>query len=441
MADNNTKTLASKRTAKVWKYNPRVDVKQFNIDNINKDNFINHLLLIKQSDITYSLFMNLFGSFNGKSFAHPYDIFEVPAGIYQYKDLKGKTLKNVKPFTTTLGIWLLNIFLLRDFGFSFLFGYINKPFNDKVMKDINQTLGYALVEDKISIETYTKFLNYTQFLMPFETVFGSNHTEEVLKFSKTVEAKKNELIKQHKAELDAGNIAVAEKIEKELINFAKEYLKDDPGLDVFLSGGGGSLGNNFKNLYIDKGMIKNPDPNAKQAFTFISSSFLNGIKADEYSTFANSLAAGPYSRAKKTEVGGYWEKLVKAATETIVVDEYGSDCGTKKYLKETLTKDNISQYMYNYVVKSDGSLEEITTDNMDKFIGKTVNMRFSAFCKSKTGICSKCAGNLFYRRKSYNVGLGCIQVCSTLKNKSMKGFHDSTIKTTEMDPITAFGVK
>ena len=81
-------------------------------------------------------------------------------------------------------------------------------------------------------------------------------------------------------------------------------------------------------------------------------------------------------------------------------------------------------------------------DNCDKYIGKKVKMRFSIFCKSKTGICNKCAGNFFYRRGGgRNVGLAVVQTASVLKLRNMKGFHDSTIKTTEIDPMKAFGFR
>ena len=77
---------------------------------------------------------------------------------------------------------------------------------------------------------------------------------------------------------------------------------------------------------------------------------------------------------------------------------------------------------------------ELTSDNMNKYIGKEVKFRFSQYCESKTGICNKCMGNLYYRlgNKS-NVGTSLTQVASTQKNIAMKAFHDSTQKLTEMD--------
>lgn len=94
--------------------------------------------------------------------------------------------------------------------------------------------------------------------------------------------------------------------------------------------------------------------------------------------------------------------------------------------------------MYCYVINNDGSLEEITSKNKSKFIGKTVKLRFSSMCEAKNGICNKCAGNLFYRLGIRNVGASTPQIPSRLKVLSMKLFHDDQLNFTEMDPMSAF---
>ncbi len=429
------------RESKHYIYNTRIgDPSEFDVHSITKDNIVNYILIMDQKDVTYTFMMEVFGEFNGKSLVNPYDTFTVPVGRFSYMN-KGKLVKNTNEFITTFGIWIFNIFLIRGFGYSEFFGgYINKEINGDVISGINQKLVYFLAEDKITFESYKNFQNYTVFLMPFENILSYTFSEEVLKFANTIKKKKEELINANKEKLDAGDFATAEEIEKELIKYTKEILKDNPGMDSYISGAGGSIGNNFKNIYIMKGAVRDPDPNAKQAFNIVTSNYCNGISADEYSVFANSLAAGPYARAKKTEQGGYWEKLFGAALQTIVLDEDTDDCGSNGYIEIELTKKNINIYMYNYIIEG-SRLIELTSDNMDYYIGKKVKMRFSIFCKSKKGICAKCAGNLFHRRNAKNIGLTCIQIPSTLKNVAMKAFHDSTVKTTTIDPMKAFGLE
>ena len=99
---------------------------------------------------------------------------------------------------------------------------------------------------------------------------------------------------------------------------------------------------------------------------------------------------------------------------------------------------NIDQIMYCYVINSDGSLTEITSQNKNKFVGRTVKLRFSSMCEAKDGICNKCAGNLFYRLGIRNVGASTPQIPSKLKVLSMKLFHDDQLNFAEMDPMKAF---
>jgi hypothetical protein len=48
-------------------------------------------------------------------------------------------------------------------------------------------------------------------------------------------------------------------------------------------------------------------------------------------------------------------------------------------------------------------------------------------------ICNKCAGELFYKLGIENIGLTTTKVSSTLMNKSLKKFHDVSLKLHEVD--------
>ena len=121
--------------------------------------------------------------------------------------------------------------------------------------------------------------------------------------------------------------------------------------------------------------------------------------------------------------------------------EPGSDCGTKRYITVTLTDSNIGDYMYNYFIGPNGKLTEITSENMDSLIGKTVKLRFSSMCEAKNGcFCNMCAGNLWYRLGvSSNVGILTPTIASKLKNLLMKSFHNSQVALTDMNVMEVFG--
>lgn len=381
---------------------------------------IEYISKITDKDITTTFIMDNFGDFGKGPKFNPFDIITIPAGCY------GKPGKmNKKPFTTTVGLYVFNKYFIEPELFD-IFGYINETVDKGVDKKINATLSQYCIEDKIDVSVLDHYLIKQQKFMPYIDILAYNYSEKMLTCTKAINKKKSELLKKYKTEIEAGDPLVGDKMEKELLAYAVEYMGDDPSMDMFTSGARGDIKNNFKNMFVMKGVVRDPDPNAKQKYKVAMSSYIDGISPDEYALFANTLAAGPYARARKTQVGGHWEKLFVYAFQHVKLLKAGSDCGTTRTITVNLTKKNASMYMYMYIV--DGSkLVELTSDNLSKYLGKKVKFRFSSLCKAPAGtICNKCMGNLPYRLGVTNIGTSTTQIPSTLKNISMKAFHDST---------------
>ena len=94
------------------------------------------------------------------------------------------------------------------------------------------------------------------------------------------------------------------------------------------------------------------------------------------------------------------------------------------------------------MIANNGAIVELTPENAEKYIGKTVKMRYSSLCKAKNScICEHCAGTLFRRIGIMNAGMASPIMASSMKNTAMKAFHDSTIKLTKVDPNEVFGLK
>lgn len=402
-------------------------------NHISKKEDIEFFLNIKEEDITTSFIMEAFGEFDGKSKANPYDTIDIPPGYYGPDNKKNKNT-----FTTTTGLWVFNKYFIEKDFFNFFY-YYDKTITDKTFKKIHQTLVYALLEDDITLEQFKRFLMKTQKCMPYVNILSPSHTEKMLTSTQEINKKKEELIKKYKKDLEAGNELVADKMEQELKAFAKELLKDDPSMDSYDSGARGSFNNNFKNMFIMKGTVK--DPNPKKGYNILTSNYMTGVSREEYDKFSNSLAAGPYARAKKTEVGGYMEKILLNAMQHVILNPPNSDCKTKRYVEADLNENNIQMYMYCYIISPNGNLIELNSKNKDSYIGKKVKLRFSSMCESKTGICNKCAGNLFYKLGIMNIGAATPQAAAKLKLLSMKSFHSSILEFTEMEPIRVFGIK
>lgn len=258
---------------------------------ISKDNLVDVLLSIEDKDICTSLIMNIFGEFDGKALCNPYDTLVIPPGLYG--KIHNKPNKN--KFTTTVGLWIFNKHFIEPRLFKVL-GYVNYEIGKKNSNKINKILSQAVLEDEIATDDLADYLMKTQEFMKFETILTPNHSEELLTCTKKINVKKQQLLKKHDEKIKAGDPVIIEQIEKELLDYAKQLLGDDPAMDIFTSGALGNFGNHFKNTYISKGAVMNPDPTAEQKYNIITSNYMDGINREEYSKLANSLAAGPYAR-------------------------------------------------------------------------------------------------------------------------------------------------
>lgn len=404
---------------------------------ITKKEDIDYLVNLTQQQLeSYSEFMNAFGVFNGEPRFNTFDIVTIPPNSY---GPEGKRNKN--SFTTTVGRWWWNKCFIEHDLFD-IFGYINKPVTKKLNKDINNKISYAVMEDKVTVDVLKRFLNRQQKFQPYSNIICSGFTEKMISSIGVINKKKQELVKKYKDELKNPDTKVlaASKMEKELLDFAKDYLKDDPSMDMFNSGAKVSFDNNFKNMFVMKGAIKSPE--ATEGFDIVFSNYLDGISKDEYGVMAKSLSEGPYSRALATPKGGYQEKLLLRAFQHLMLAAKGTDCHTKHTIELFLDKDMAEQMMYSYIVDGD-NLVELTSETLPKYLNKTVKFRFSSLCEwhEEGKICNACAGNLFYRLNFINVGTAMPQVASTMKNSRLKQFHNSTIRLHEMDVIKAFGFK
>lgn len=372
--------------------------------------------------------MDLFADFGDGPRFNTYDIIEIPKGSY------GKTKKNKNQFTTTVGLYVFNKGCIEDM--SDVLGYINEPITADKYDEINELISYAKLEDKITVRQLKDFIIQSQIYMSCTSALSPSHTMVLLLISDKIEAKKKQLLKDKYGEaIKNKDIKAMDALDKELLDYAKELLKDDPSVDMFNSGARSSWGNNFKNMYVSRGTVKLTDG----SFDMVTSSYMSGLSKEDLVKANDAAVGGPYSRAVKTKEGGYTEKKILYGLQHVKVLPKGSDCGTNRTIDVTLTKKNIKNWMYSFV-KQGSNLVEITSDTKDKFIGKTVKMRYFSLCESKNGICEKCAGTLFNRLGISNVGLASDIFGSRLKNTSMKQFHNTTVKFSNLDIDDAFNL-
>lgn len=392
---------------------------------ITNEKDVSYLLSLEEKDLTISLIIELIGKFNGKRRFNPYDYLRVPPGVYGPEGHKNKN-----EGVTTVGLWIFNRLCIEKDLFHVL-GYVNKEITNGVYKDMKKTLSYARLEEDIPLEALKRFLLKSQLLMRLTTVLAAHYSDDMLMLSEKLEPLKKKLIAENREALENGDEVVAESIEKQLIAKTKELLKDDDAMEIFDCGARGNIPNNLKNMCMMKGAVFN---SVSGKYEIATSNYMDGISKEEYHIFANSIAPGSVSRAIKTQVGGYWEKLILAAFSHVKIGPKDSDCGTKRHIEVVLDKSNIDDWMYSYIIEGK-ELVEITSKTRSKYMGKKVKIRYASMCESEGDLCERCCGTLFRRIGIENVGMAMPRIASTIKQRALKGFHDSTVKTTDVGDI------
>ena len=134
----------------------------------------------------------------------------------------------------------------------------------------------------------------------------------------------------------------------------------------------------------------------------------------------------------ETQSSGYERKKIDNALQTFTLEDNGIDCGTPYTMKIVIPKGMKNLFLYRYVLENNGKLTLLTEDNIDNYVDKEIRLRSPMFCKSDH-ICSKCAGELFYKMGVKNVGLLNDTMAGVLMNAAMKKFHDATVKFSTID--------
>lgn len=383
-----------------------------------------YFLSLTHDDISKTLLQDLFAS--------RYDTEKqkvIPAKFHTYDEFtlaKGESF-NKSDTLTNCGLHIVNIFLYAPF--KDITGYVDFELSAKNAKKIDALIDNALLENKITAEQYIQYLNDSAWLkFIINTEVCTSLTLKSMQELPEVEKAKREMVKKYKNELEAGDVPTASKMEKELLNIARDAMKDDPSMELMDSGARGSFDASYKRAQVMNGPVYN---SSKGRYEIMTNSLAKGIDKNDIPALANTVVDSAYSKAISTGECGYLTKKLSAAFQSEVLDKPGSDCGTKGYNEIVLTNDNKDLYMYSYMIEG-SKLVRLDTSNVSKYIGKKIKFRSKQYCIGKKS-CNKCVGDLFYLLGVDNIGLTVPKVSGTLLNARMKVFHDPNVKLYEIN--------
>lgn len=193
---------------------------------------------------------------------------------------------------TTLGRILYSKIIVEGCGLEKIIGFVNEPITDGKNKKIEKLIANALKEDNISIDNMYKYVDTRDWLgLQLHAVICTSFSPRSLMKPKEVDDLHKELLKKYKKELDNNDEKVSEIIEKELIAKTKEVLKGDVGMDLYLSGARGSIENNYKNINLTRGAVKNLQTGG---YDVIKGSLMDGLNKQDIASHSNSILMGAF---------------------------------------------------------------------------------------------------------------------------------------------------
>lgn len=385
---------------------------------------VHNLTKLTPNDITFDLLIDLFGHIGGnKPKYEPEDKMTIPVGEYYNKE----------PIETTVGRFIFNKTLIEKSGMVKVLGYINDVLTEGYFHNkLEGKIAVELIEGRITTDQMYTYVDTRDWLsLQLHALITPSFTQNTIKIHPEVQKLKNELFKKYEKELASGNAIIASQIESELISKTKEVLKDDIGMDLYVSGARGSLGNNYKNIALMRGAVYN---RATGKFEVVKNSLNDGLAVEDIPISSNTILEGAYPKACGTRDSGYISKKLLAECQTEFLGDKDSDCHTKRGIKIKLEPSMAKNYIYRYIMVN-GKPIKLTADNIDKYIGKEVELRSPMTCirTEKGEICNVCAGDFYYMVDNRAMGLSASRIGNALTKYNMKKFHDNVIKYTDVD--------
>ena len=338
-----------------------------------------------------------------------------------YDDVTFKRLG--KTYTTTVGRLIINKVVFASLWDNKVWDLVLTPLYGDGIENLVIKIKDYIIEDKI---TDTKVLQmvldrYTEFGLRLSNLYNANVTNSMILSNEEFDKHRDETLNAVKEQVEnEKDVELLNKTIDGLVEDAKKEFKDDPMMEMYESKNSGKLDNHFRNMNIAMGGL----PMIGGGTAIILDSLGDGVKPVHFPALANVGMVGAISRAKQTALAGTLLKQISNSMQNI--RGIKGDCGTKEGVM--IRNARRVDLMYKYVINPNRSETYITSDNVDKYIGKTVEVRHVLRCKMKNGhFCSHCIGEEPFKlagRDNLYIGMFVFDVSSAILNMFMKMTHN-----------------
>jgi len=347
--------------------------------------------------------------------------------LYRWNDvvtLTNNNLKNINDSVeTTYGIAFSN-YILLTIGLKnkipFINGYVDiKKIEATVienMVEIDEATESDITVD--DLERLSKTVGYMIELSDFvvysiteKTLLPPPDLDEVKK--KTLE----EIIKKHGKDSMKDPLVYLE-YELTIMDYYKDYIKDDPTYGIVTSGN--KIDVSAKKRFVGYGL----ELGLGTRYNVIQNSLMDGWDLgdkEQVSALFNSARAASFLRGKETEITGVTAKSILSATHNF--KNVPGDCGVTYGYDIELSEGNIKHQIGRYIIINGKSILIKDETVIEKYIGKTIEIRSYTACKSPGDTyCSVCVGKKASRYVFGPIIMG-IGTAGVFLNQKMKAMH------------------
>lgn len=349
------------------------------------------------------------------------------------------TIKRLgKPITTTVGRLIINKIVFARMwdkkGFDFFDGvYTKKKMNDRV-----RLIGQLVVEDQATVDDLNHVVDMIcEFGLRLSTIFNASVTINMIipdgNFMKSRDNILNPAFDEYSKNKDVSSI---EKAEKDVMDMAKEYYKDDDMMEIYESGASADLGNDWKTMNVSMGSLPSLDGKSE---VMVQNGLSDGIPLSMTAELTNTAMKGAVDRGSKTALAGDLYKQISNGMSN--VSGYIGDCGSTEGV--ATQSDNKWDILNRYALVN-GKPVLITLDNVDNFLGKKFLMRSPIHCKAKNGdFCSTCVGIYPFKARGdkagkLHIGIYVAEMASGILNMFMKSTHDLHMTSFNIDDLNKY---
>lgn len=299
----------------------------------------------------------------------------------------------------------------------------------KLLVDDPEVSGVEPSPDQIPVKMYMRFGRCTGALAGFVQIFVPTLTPKSLMTDPRVREVRAKRLEEHADRLH--DPVVVSRIQNELIDMDREWVKDDPSEGFLLSNK--TFGTARKRMFL----IHGPEAgfNEGGSAELVVNSLNEGWDTTKIVSMYNSTRAGSFYRGALTALGGEAVKFFMRVFQNTSIAE--DDCGSTLGITRWIDPGQGAYYAGLWEITKNG-VELMTEERAKQFEGKFVLTRSPMYCKTEgAGFCAKCAGEAL-AALPFGLAAENTSVASKFMDIMMASAHAKELKTAKLDFEKAF---